>query len=94
MAQEWVYWCVMQGKEERDVVRQFLQQLIKADTVQTYARIIKARIPIIIKEPIQITYKTGATHSDTHSDKINPIKRKGDLSQFGRGGVEVAVLST
>ena len=30
-----VYWCVMQGKEERDVVRQFLQQLTKENTEQT-----------------------------------------------------------
>ena len=35
------------GEDERDVVRQFLQQLIKADTVQTYARIIQARFTMI-----------------------------------------------
>ena len=47
VVQEQVYWCVMQGKEERDVVRQFYSNLQKRTQSRLVARIIQARITVI-----------------------------------------------
>ena len=63
----------MQGTGERCSVT-ILQQLTKEDTEQTCrenntGKIYNDQIAYTV-----FTQWTGATHSDTHSDKINPVE--------------------
>ena len=71
-----------------------IQQLTKADTEQTCARIIKVRITII-KDLIQF-YLKDRRHTLRHTLRQNKLndKNRGPFLQPGREGVEVAVLGT
>ena len=59
--------------QKRVVVRQFYSNLQERTQSRLVMRIIQARITMI-KNLYNSTLRTGATHSDAHSDKINPVE--------------------
>ena len=85
---------VMQGEDERGVgCDNFTSNLQKRTQCRLDARLIKATITTIKILYRGLSNGQAPTHSDTHSDKINPMKRKA-LLQPGREGVEVTDFGT